>query len=131
MFGSILAEILINNWGGTVNDENWHADNSDDGDEAIKNIPERATFDTERSKGSWLCWASQGIFKFQKITQTKSSCKIQDQMFQKMFQSVFDYWLEAISQNQVRTLFHLKATRPKCLDYVWCGFVWSLLWLGW
>ena len=58
MFVSILAEILINNWGGTVNDENWHADNSDDGDEAIKNIPERATFDTERSKDSWLCWAS-------------------------------------------------------------------------
>ena len=35
-----------------VNDENWHEDNGDDGDEAIKNIPERATFDTERSKHS-------------------------------------------------------------------------------
>ena len=35
-----------------VNDENWHEDNGDDGDEAIKNIPERATFDTERSKDS-------------------------------------------------------------------------------
>ena len=49
---NLLAEILINIQGGMVNDENWHEDNGDDGDEAIKNIPERATFDKEWSKHS-------------------------------------------------------------------------------